>query len=182
MLTLNICDILFLKCSLQLIFSNFLIKWKNLHLLLDHAISFYLLCGNLWFKKRKNLNEAISKRGLQPLSHSFPSYNYQVVLPAVLTQSVLVFRCPPLWKCSVAMARWFPTATAPATTRSPTTSSSACRVSGRARPPARPSSSKSWTRPCWKSGTCAISSTARPPKLPTAASRPLGLKDQGSKP
>lgn len=51
-------------------------------------------------------------------------------------------RSPPPWRCSAATAQWCPTATAPVTTRSQTTSSSACLVFGRTPGPARPFSSK----------------------------------------
>lgn len=82
---------------------------------------------------------------------------------------VRLSRSPPPWRCSAATAPWCPTATAPVTIRSQTTSSSACLVFGRTPGPARPFSSKPWTRGCWKSGTCAIEAT-----------RPL-LWHQGSK-
>lgn len=52
------------------------------------------------------------------------------------------------WKCSAATDRWCPTATAPATTHSPTTSSSACRASGRTRRRARLYLSKPSMRAC----------------------------------
>ena len=90
----------------------------------------------------------------------------------------LLSRSPPQWKCSAVTARWCPTATAPVTTRSQTTSSSACLVSGRTQRRARPSSSKPWTRACRKSGTCAIEAA---PRL-MAAREPASLINQGSKP
>lgn len=83
------------------------------------------------------------------------------------------------------MARWCPTATAPAITRSQTTSSSACLVFGRTLERARPCSSKSWARACSKSGTCAIQAILPlllPPSWLRAAQEPASSIDQGSKP
>jgi len=103
--------------------------------------------------------------------------NFYVLLTGLTPTVLSRIRSKPQWRCYVATARWRPTATAPVTARSQTTSSSACPVSGRTQRRTRPFSSKSWTTACWISGTCATEPVLRLPN----GSMVARVRHQGSK-